>query len=152
LEAGLGENRKENLHLLAGETPVKLQGETAVEAEAIQGLVGACQGSECAGFEFEKCGSPRATRPCGRRGFAFQIRTKSGEADAFITDEISPRKAAPMEPDDQFANFRGAAAPFDWERLLHGGKNAAVSRSEVDADSWANTFKPRPLKYGVWMW
>jgi hypothetical protein len=44
-----------------------------------------------------------------------------------------------MEPNNQFANFRGAAAPFDWERLLHGGKSAAVSRSGVDADGWANT-------------
>ena len=44
-----------------------------------------------------------------------------------------------MEPEDQFANFRGAAAPFDWESLLHGGKSAAVSRSGVDADGWANT-------------
>jgi hypothetical protein len=45
-----------------------------------------------------------------------------------------------MEPNNQFANFRGATAPFDWESLLHGGKSAAVSRSGVDADGWANTF------------
>jgi hypothetical protein len=52
LEAGLGENRKEDLHLLAGETRGDLQGETAIEAEAIHGVLGACQGSERAGVEF----------------------------------------------------------------------------------------------------
>ena len=75
----------------------------------------------------------------GISGLALQIPMKSGQAEVFVTDESSPRKAAPMEPDDQFANFRGATAPLAGERLLHGGNSAAVSRSGVDADSWANT-------------